>query len=777
MLLASFPAVLAAQAPDNAAQLLLLNRPGIVTYPLNFSGLGDIRLPLVTGWAASWTATSFLLHGLDATDSYQPGLPVMLDDPAAETPVALADAFTAGSAPVDALDIEISLRTAESAWHGGLVTEDTGSVLAGNNLPPEPQRGIVERPEEFQWFTRDTAQMGGPITRWADFTATATGQWASQTAPQRADGTDIRSRMLFANPHGTMRFGRHDRIDALYSGSRLDLSSGGWPAGIGAILASPVMPTFYGVDGFEDLREVDHFDLVQAGWTHEFAGAAAFDFRYGYSTAHLDTTPANPNEPARIDLLDPAPADAPLSNFAIRTRHEFRAGYCFRHAIFGVDWEASQARNRFQAPGNADVLTVAGAPAYVVDLNTPTETRESIDSFRAAAGDTIALPHGATLDLNLLLDLARGGPISWVSPSPRVGVAVPVPGFSRVTLRGGYARTYAPLAGRYLDFGNPAALSGLVYDAQTGQLVERFGGAYSSIDPNLERPYADQFLLGLEARLPRRSTFSVSLIRRDDKDRIAAVNTGVPASDYTPVVLRDPGPDFIPGTFDDQLITVYAQNPATLGQDRYLLTNPASLRELSEALTADLATRYRFTELRASFAAEKSFGPTNPGNSQWVNDPGVTGSLYSNPNTLINATGHPFLDRAFIGKLGTVSEAPARWGGWRLVNSIVYIDGLPFARQLLVTGLPQGPFLLDATIRGSPEGGNRAQYVLNWNLQVERAFPVAFGRVEAAAEIVNVLNNGNKIVESQLSGPQFNLRPAVALPAPRMLRVGLAWRF
>ncbi len=777
LLLLLAPTLLAQFLPDNAAQQLLFEAPGIVTSPLNFAGLSDIRLPLIAGWASAWTATSFFLHGLDATDSYQPGRPVMLDDAASQAPVTVRDAFTAGPAPIDALNIGITLRTTENTWHGGLEAQDTGSALAGNNLPPEPARGIVERPEEFLWFTRDTAQIAGPLARWADFTATATGQWATQTAPQRPDGTAIRSRMLFANPQGTIRPTRHDRIDALYSGSRVDLSSGGWPTGIEAILATPIMPSFYGIDGFENLREVDHFDLVQVGWTHEFGGADAFDFRYGYSTAHLDTTPANPNTPARIDLLDPAPADSPITNFAIRTRHEFQAAYRRRRAIFGADWETSQPRNRFQAPQNTDIITAAGIPAYVVRLNTPANTRAHIDSFTAAAGYLLPLPHGMTIRSDLLLDVAHGGPVTWASPAPRLGVAAPVPRFSRLTLRAGYSRTYTWLAGRYLDFGNPAALSGLVFDSQSGQLLERFGGAYSSIAPDLHRPYADQFQLGMTLALPRRSTFSVSLIRRDEKSRIAAVNTGVPDSDYSAVAIRDPGPDFIPGTFDDQTLIVYAQNPASLGRDQYLLTNPAGLRELSEAFNATAATHQRYAEVRASFTAEKSFGATNPGNSQWVNDPGIAGALYSNPNTLLNATGHPFFDRAFIGKFQTISQAPSRWGGWRLLNTIVYMDGLPFARELLVTGLPQGPFLVDTTIRGSPEGGNRAQYVLNWNLRIERAFPLPFGRLEIAADLINILDNGNKIVESDLSGPLFNQRPAVALPPPRTLRLALAWRF
>jgi len=63
------------------------------------------------------------------------------------------------------------------------------------------------------------------------------------------------------------------------------------------------------------------------------------------------------------------------------------------------------------------------------------------------------------------------------------------------------------------------------------------------------------------------------LFRRDDQERIAALDVGVPAQDFSPVTILDP--------FDNQQLTVYQQNPATLGQDRYLLTNPPGLNERS----------------------------------------------------------------------------------------------------------------------------------------------------------------------------------------------------
>jgi hypothetical protein len=780
----------------DAAQILLFESPAAVVYPMDFANLANVRLPRISGQSSTWAATSFRLNGLDATDSYQPGKPVVLDDAAAEEAVVARESY-ATAAPADAYEVATFLRGAGTSWHSRLAASATGSAFAGNNAPTGPDRGIVLWPEEFHWFTRDSVDVSGPITRWADISATATGQWASQTAPQWSSGAPINSRMLFGNARGRVRLSARDQLDALYSGSRLDLSKGGSPAGMEAFLASSLMPTFYGVEGFQNLRETDHFDFVQAGWTHEFAGAGVLEVRYGYSPAHLDTTPVSgQNVPARLDLLDLAPADSPLSNLAVRTRHQIDAAYQsgevrlarLTHSFsFGGGWERAHPQNRFQAPLATDVISSGGQPAFVVRLNTPTVSRERIESMAPYAGDTIRFGHSVTAALSLLLDPSRGeimglhtggsAPISWVNVYPRAGIALLVPGFSRLTLHGNYARTYAPLAGRYLDFADPASLSALVYDAITGRLVERFGGAWSSIAPGLKRPYADTFDIAANLALPRQSSISVNLFRRDEKDRLAAINTGIPASAYYPATILDPGPDFIPGTFDDQKLEVYAQVPATLGHDQYLLTNPAGLRELSEAITAIASTHHQLLDIRASFTVEKSFGPTNPGSSVWINDPGIVGALYSNPNTLIDATGHPFMDHAFIGKFEAVLATPKRFGGLEFVNIVNYFDGLPFARELLVTGLPQGPFLIDTTLRGSPEGGNRAQYVLNWNLRITREFQMRFGHLKLAADMVNVLNNGNKIVESDLSGLLFNKRPALAIPPPRMLSLELAWRF
>ena len=135
------------------------------------------------------------------------------------------------------------------------------------------------------------------------------------------------------------------------------------------------------------------------------------------------------------------------------------------------------------------------------------------------------------------------------------------------------------------------------------------------------------------------------------------------------------------------------------------------------------------------------------------------------------------MDRAYVGKIQATYRLPSAWSGIEVSTVADYTDGLVFARQLLVTGLPQGPFLVATTVRGSPEGGNRAQYVMNWNLRIGRQFEVPFGRLSVSADVLNVVNAAQRLQEDDLSGPSFNLRLPVAIQPSRFVRIGFRYEF
>jgi len=75
------------------AGLLLSRDLSSITEPLNFTGLSDNRLGVESQRGISWTDTKYELEGMDATDSYQPGLPVPVPDVQGLDDVVLRDAF------------------------------------------------------------------------------------------------------------------------------------------------------------------------------------------------------------------------------------------------------------------------------------------------------------------------------------------------------------------------------------------------------------------------------------------------------------------------------------------------------------------------------------------------------------------------------------------------------------------------------------------------------------------------------------------------------------
>lgn len=789
--------------------VLLSREPASVTEPLDFTGLSDNRLTVESRGGISWTETQFKLQGIDATDSYQPGRPAILPNMADIEDVAVRGGFS--QSPSGNVGTEVGLFLAEpgTAWHAALSSTDTGSRLTSSNLPSSNAGSLLQN-QDFRWLTRDGLEIGGPVGHLADVFASAWGQWGSQTVPLEPPGNNQGSRLLFANVRGRVRATRKDQFEALYVGSRIDLSNWGEPAGIEAAAGNRMAPSYVLPGGFPGQEEVDHTDFTQAAWTRiadESSRLGVVQIRYGYSTAHLDSAlsgqgPVQPQ--SRIELLTGAVSGAPpLGNFAVRPRQSvlgtwqpraFSTGPVHHRLAAGGGLEAAAPRNRFSTPSDMNLITANGVPAFVIDFNTPADTTYSIKTSSAWFTDRITLGGGLTADVGLLEEYSRGSVqgvpgalISWSSLSPRAGAAWNIPHSHGAALRAAFSRLYSPLAGRYLDYGDPTGLSGSEYQwtdansngwfdpGERGPLLMRFGGAYSSISPALKQPYSDHFDVGADAPIAPRTFAGMHLFRVDENRRIAALDVGVPAQDFSPVTVVDPGPDGIAGTSDDRSLIVYAQNPATLGQDRYLLTNPAGLAVRNIGFVAEVRTQWRQLTFHASFTAEKSHAPTNPGNAVYENDPGVLGSLLLDPNTAVNSANRIFVDRAYVGKMYGTYRLP--WFGIEFASTAVYMDGLPFARELLVTGLPQGPFLVAATVRGSPEGGNRAEHVVNWNAGFRREFRSRAGLLTVKLDVMNVDNAGARIQESDVTGVSFNLRLPVALQSPRTVSPGFIWMF
>jgi len=440
---------------------------------VNFTGLRDNRLAVESQRGFSWTDTQFKVNGMDATDSYQPGLPVVLPDTEALAEVAVHSPFdqAASSSYGGAIGLFLAEPRAFTQWHGTLSSANTGALFSSANLPALGNRGLVQQTDQYRWFTRDRLEIGGPLARWADFYASASGQWDAQTEPLATPGTDQRSRLLFANARGRVRAGAHDLFDALYSGSRIDLSDGGIPAGLEAVTGNRIAPSFALPGGFPGQPEVDHMDFLQTGWTH-VAATGPIEVRYGYSTAHLDTdTVVNGQKPHRAvgrhglwraaagqsgrpypagNRCSLADGDFTSSPSVCRRRVEdIGASQPFQHTLRRESDHRRRGSSIYGEVQHAGRFASAG-PVLLGYL-----------------ADHVSVTRSLLLDLGGYADFSRGslpgGPalIAWNNISPRAGFAWHSHG---LVIRGAYSRLYAALAGRYLDFGDPNSLGGSVYE-------------------------------------------------------------------------------------------------------------------------------------------------------------------------------------------------------------------------------------------------------------------------------------------------------------------------
>jgi len=277
--------------------------------------------------------------------------------------------------------------------------------------------------------------------------------------------------------------------------------------------------------------------------------------------------------------------------------------------------------------------------------------------FRLVAQDAWRPLRWLRLPVALRLETSSGqaagvaNRVRWTTLEPRAGLVFPL---SRrgLILRASWSRYAHLLQGRYLDFGNPAALGeqlflwqdlngdGQAQPQEIGPRLQVFGGPYSAVDRGLMRPFTDEVSVGVEQGFAAHFSFSVRFFRRDDHRQIGLLNVGVPPADYQPLQVLDPGNDGIPGTSDDQTLTLYNRNGSALGRDFFLLTNSpgdrASFKGFEIRLTKPLVRRWEFS---ASFTATRTLAPTSPGNSVFENDTGFLGSLYTDPNTLRFDTG------------------------------------------------------------------------------------------------------------------------------------------
>lgn len=763
---------------------LQTQEPSTVTSRIDIAGLETGEPALFGALGASWTENQYSFNGLNVTDPYQPGFPLL--DPGVDD-LAQFQVVT-GAKPVagEGAGANIVLGTPESApaWHGGALFFYSSGALQSNNLNARLARFHFPGPERMHRLEDGSAQLGGKLPL-------ASLPFYASFSTQRLDKTlggfaaPLQARIYRGLADVTAYSRGSQKLDIFYSAQHVFDSNEGT-----ALNVAPSATT----------RANRTFQQVQARWSRTEGTATAFSASAGLVNAVISSAiPPGVLNVSTLDLPEMAlTGSSPLSRSGVRTSYQgqalaqtIRAGLAGTHSLsLGANWERSDIANRWYAIGNQQAITVGGVGAEIMRWNTPARAQQHVQNVAEFVHDLWRPSHWITLSGGLRLDTSTGraiggaSAINWTTPQPHLGLVVPL--WPRgLFLQGNWARYGHVLQGRYLDLGDPAALGGQVFrwtdanhDGQVqpqeiGPLLRVFGGPHSELSPVMTRPYTDEISFGLEQDLGAGFSAAIRFFRRDDYHLLAVNNTGVPFSDYIPVLYHDPGNDGLLRTPDDQWLTLYNRLPAALGRDFLVLGNygfHASYKGLEARLRKRLFRRWA---LATSFSASRSLAGTNPGNSVFADDTGVIGALGADPNTLLFAQGRTHFDRAFTAKVSGYYAAPL---GFRLGAVAAYYDGLPFGRLLFINGFNQGPFFARAQPVGHP-GGFQTQLNATLDARIARDFTLKQSVLSVYFDVFNILNANSNTLESDLSGPAFLTRVPLAVEAPRTARVGVEWKF
>lgn len=438
---------------------------------------------------------------------------------------------------------------------------------------------------------------------------------------------------------------------------------------------------------------------------------------------------------------------------------------------FGADIDRASLRTADQFSGLIGER-IDSVRARVWAFSRPgADSRRQTTTVSAFASDRVVFSPVLTLDAAVRFESIRGSAsgaangVSWHTLLPSASLRWKRAEDSRVAFVGGYRRSANRLNLDVLAYGDPAAPTASVARwlgtpsvptfPPSAVVIDRVGPGtggdpgFSRIDPDLKRPYTDEFTVGIESQHRGWMRFALTGIARRESSLMAVSDVGVPIGSYSTIGIRDVGLDFFDDV-DDQILPVYNRLPSSYGRNHYLLTNP-STQDAATAyalkLTLEGSTERLFVLFGATASAAEGMAG-NRGYDPFENDQDALGELFTNPNATTYAKGRLFADRAYTIKWTMVYRFP---GDIRLGGIARYQDGQPFARFVIGEGLSQGP----EAVRAYPNGRNRFTFTGTFDLRAQKRFTIGTTRLDGILDVYNLFTRSNEVEEYVVTGAAF----------------------
>jgi hypothetical protein len=786
----------------------------VVTDLYDIGGLDSYRQLLIGVHGSSVSQNQGLLNGLSVSNPSGLEMLVFPDMAATESII-----YTVGDSPTNHLGagahLDMIPKTGDREFHGqAQVFFQAGALQNTNSSARNRSFFITDSDERWRHFVNTSLQIGGPVgkrpwTYFGSISAREIEKWIrNQPVPVSANsgqGTFNTSGKLSAR----------DQI-GIYVSAQLRHSP--------QSDASPQVTRESSIDE----NQTNH--AIQASWTRYISSRSLLDARIGSASSDLDSgfqpgahgqstedlfagyavypvLPEPKTEAHLLSLLNntrrgPAPLAVSFAAASFQSSIAYstvRDGFwSSNHRIAtGASYRRSSLAQRSETVDGVNLQFFQGSPSSVQMLNTPAQTRDQIDQLELYGSDSLSFSR-LSLSLGLSLDLSSGqsslqsgqtvNKRSWVDVGGRVGAAYQFMNRHPLVLRAGAARIYdQPVVSRWTA-ANPEGLGVKIYswndangdrqfqEGENSQLLKVQGAPYTTMDPDLKNPETTEVTLGFSQGLIEGLTFRMSGFHRVTHNLLSLVNEGVPFTAYTPVQVADPGPDGAVPSSDDQVITVFDQNTETLGQDRYLLTNPHGFSAHSEGWELKLLFSSRKIQSEVATMQYRAVAATSPGFSALENDVQALLGVFDDPNKAILARGSTYFDRGIIGRFQTTADFR-----WNIRGSILasYQDGLPYGRVLPITGLNQGIIGVLTTERGPGDkgspGGSRGTHYENVDVRLLKVFLLGKGKLVATLDIFNLFNRALPSVQANVTGPTQYWRVPLKFQTPRSLQPGIRY--
>ena len=745
--------------------------------------------------SVSWTQSSYLLNGLDATDPYDTGRPLYYPDNEALQFVSHSNGRHPVSylSPGGAFDFLSKEGTAD--FHGAVSAYFTSPGMTSSSVPARLQdEGLAER-TKLGSLGSYNVQLSGPILprRLLVFASLSHLNLSRDVAEFEPDDKGTVS-SAFLNL--TYLLGR-GTLQMLWTGQTVHLPTAG------ADRSVPESAT---------LDQKNLYNVFQLIWRGRFTPQHAFELAAAFNRGNLHSRfQDGVTAPHGEEIFKKIPTGAAASagrddrtTIIVQGKGQILLGSLSKvqqRVGYGFSLRGAEASAETEILGNVHLHYQEENPFEVVRFNTPLHHRERSLEIHVFAEDQVIFRNLSTLSFGLHLVSTQGwaprvggppesaagtegGKVDWFQVSPRLSFSLPLSRGKSLILRVSAARYYFHLPLQYLAYGNPQALGGVAYPwtdpnrdgqfepGEEGAPWRREGPFYASVDPELRRPLCDEYSVSFTKIFPGGLYLCLAGFYRETRHLVETLNTGVPLTAYSPVEIYDPGDDAIPGNHDDLYLTVYDQDKGTLGNDLFLLTNPDSGSRVNRYRGLDLTLVKKFgaTVFFFTGTATEAIGTSSPGNTEFENDDGVIGALYDNPNAFLFDKGRLRFDRAYTARLGLSVPLPF---GFRLAGLVKYYDGQPFARKIIVTGFNQGPFYVQAF----PRATARYEYNMTVDLRLETAIPLGRTRARFFVDAYNIFDWAQATEENEWSGPEFVLRYATEVQSPRVVRLGIRYEF